>query len=62
MERQAEAVAYLAMTELEQLDARTGEGSRGYVQPWLRDEQPRDRAIHPLVHATDAIVQAGRAG
>jgi hypothetical protein len=60
MEFQAEAVAYLAMNELGQLDDETATRSRGYIQHWLRDEQPPDRAIQQVFKATDAILKAGR--
>jgi hypothetical protein len=60
MEFQAEAVAYLAMNELEQLDARTAEVSLGYIQHGLRDEKPSDKAIQHVFRATDAILRAGR--
>jgi hypothetical protein len=61
MEFQAEAVAYLAMNELGQLDDDTASWSRGYIQHWLRDEQPPDKAIQQVFRATDAILKAGRA-
>ncbi len=60
-EFQAEAVAYLAMNELGQLDDQTASVSRGYIQHWLRDEQPPDKAIQQVFRATDAILKAGRA-
>jgi hypothetical protein len=60
LEFQAEAVAYLAMNELGQLDNETASRSRGYIQHWLRDEQPPDRAIQHVFRATDAILKAGR--
>jgi hypothetical protein len=60
MEFQAEAVAYLAMNELGQLDDETATHSRGYIQHWLRDERPPDRAIQQVFRATDAILRAGR--
>jgi hypothetical protein len=59
-EFQAEAVAYLAMNELGQLDDETASRSRGYIQHWLRDERPPDRAIQHVFRATDAILKAGR--
>jgi hypothetical protein len=61
MEFQAEAVAYLAMNELEQLDEHTAEVSRGYIQHWLRDEKPSDKAIQHVFRATEAILRSGRA-
>jgi hypothetical protein len=60
MEFQAEAMAYLAMNELGQLDDDTASRSRAYIQHWLRDEQPPDKAIQQVFRATDAILKAGR--
>ena len=60
MEFQAEAVAYLAMNELGQLDDDMASRSRGYIQHWLSDEQPPDKAIQQVFRATDAILRAGR--
>jgi hypothetical protein len=62
MEFQAEAVAYLAMNELGQLDEETASTSRGYIQHWLRDERPPDQAIREVFTATDLILKAGRIG
>ncbi len=59
-EFQAEAVAYLAMNESGQLDDATATVSRGYIQHWLDDERPPDRAIQHVFKATDAILRAGR--
>jgi hypothetical protein len=59
-EFQAEAVAYLAMNELGQLDDEIASRSRGYIQHWLRDERPPDRAIQHVFRATGAILKAGR--
>jgi hypothetical protein len=60
MEFQAEAVAYLAMNELGQLDDETATRSRGYIQHWLRDERPPDKAIQQVFRVTEAILKAGR--
>jgi IrrE N-terminal-like domain len=60
MEFQAEAVAYLAMNELGQLDDHTADISRGCIQHWLQDEKPPERAIQHVFRATDAILGAGR--
>ena len=59
-EFQAEATAYLTMNELEQLDEVTATHSRGYIQDWLKDERPPDKAIRDVFSATDAILKAGR--
>ena len=60
MEFQAEAPAYLAMNELQQLDEETASHSRGYIRHWLQDEQPGDREIRLVFSATDQILRAGR--
>jgi hypothetical protein len=59
-EFQAEATAYLTMNELEQLDEATATRSRGYIQGWLEDERPPDKAIRQVFSATDLILKAGR--
>jgi hypothetical protein len=59
-EFQAEAVAYLAMNELGQLDDQTARVSRAYIRHWLHDEQPPDKASQQVFRATDAILKAGR--
>jgi hypothetical protein len=59
-EFQAEATAYLTMNELEQLDEATATHSRGYIQDWLKDERPPDKAIRQVFAATDQILKAGR--
>jgi hypothetical protein len=48
------------MNELGLLDENSATASRGYIQHWLRDEQPPDRAIQQMFRATDAILKAGR--
>jgi hypothetical protein len=60
MEFQAEAVAYLAMNELGQLDTETASHSRGYIQHWLRGEHPPDKAIQQVFTVTDRILRARR--
>jgi N-terminal domain of anti-restriction factor ArdC len=59
-EFQAEATAYLTMNELEQLDEVTATRSRGYIQDWLKDERPPDKAIRQVFAATDQLLKAGR--
>jgi hypothetical protein len=59
-EFQAEAVAYLAMNELEQLDDEAASASRGYIQHWLSSERPPDKAIQQVFTVTDRILKAGR--
>jgi hypothetical protein len=60
MEFEAEAIAYLAMNELCVLDDRTAEVSRGYIQHWVQDEKPSDKAIQHVFRAADAVLKAGR--
>jgi hypothetical protein len=60
LEFQAEVVAYLSMNELGQLDDEIAAHSRGYIQYWLRNELPPDRAIQQVFRATDAVLRAGR--
>ena len=60
MELEAESTAHLAMNEVGILDERTADVSRGYIQHWLHDEEPPDRAIQHVFRATDAILRAGR--
>lgn len=59
-EFQAEAVAYLTMNELGQLDEESAVASRGYIQHWLANEQPPDKAIQQVFTAADRILRAGR--
>jgi hypothetical protein len=59
-EFQAEAVAYIAMNELGQLDDETAAISRGYIQHWLQDEHPPEKAIQQAFSAADRILKAGR--
>lgn len=60
MEFQAESTAYLSMHELGRLDDETAAHSRGYIQHWLHNERPSDRAIRLVFAATDQILRAGR--
>jgi len=60
MEFQAEATAHLAMNELGQLTDEMAMHSRGYIQGWLQDERPPDKAIRQVFTATDQILKAGR--
>jgi len=62
MEFQAEAVAYLAMNELNQLDEHSADVSRGYIQHWLQGEKPPERPIQHVFRATDAILKSSRVG
>jgi antirestriction protein ArdC len=59
-EFQAEAVAYLCMNELGIMDDETATVSRGYIQHWLEDEHPPQKAIQQVFSAADRILRAGR--
>jgi hypothetical protein len=59
-EFQAESVAYITMNELGMLDDESATHSRGYIQHWLKGEQPLDKAIQQVFRATEAILKAGR--
>lgn len=59
-EFQAEATAHLVLNELGQLTEATASHSRGYIQHWLKDEQPSDSEIRQVFVATDTILKAGR--
>ena len=60
MEFQSEGTAYLAMNELSALDQMNAGESRGYIQHWLKKEQPDAKAIRQVFTATDKILKAGR--
>jgi hypothetical protein len=59
MEFQAEGTAYLCANELEVTDQMDAAESRFYIQHWLQDERPDDRAIKQVFSATTAILKAG---
>ena len=59
MEFQAEAVAYLAMHELEVEEPDSAAESRAYIQDWLSGDTPDDVAIRAVFVATDQILKAG---
>jgi antirestriction protein ArdC len=59
-EFQAEAAAYLALNELNELTPEGASHSRGYIQHWMTTERPSDRAIRQVFAATDTILKAGR--
>lgn len=58
-EFQAEATAFLLMKELEAPDQSASE-SRAYIQHWLADEKPEDKAIKQVFKAVNDILVAGR--
>ncbi|HKV85184.1 MAG TPA: hypothetical protein VJN88_11540, partial [Ktedonobacterales bacterium] len=60
MEFQAEATAYLAGHELDLYEEESAANSRGYIQTWLKDEQPSERAIRLVFAVTDQILRSGR--
>lgn len=59
-EFQAETTAYLAMNEVGLMTEDVATVSRGYIQSWLKGEQPSDSAIRGVFAATDEILRAGR--
>ncbi len=36
--------------------------NRGFIQDWLKDERPPDKAIRQVFAVTDQILKAGRIG
>jgi hypothetical protein len=60
MEFGAEGTAYLVLNELEAHDQMDAAESRLYIQQWLKDERPEDKAIRHVLTATDTILKAGR--
>lgn len=58
-EFQAEAVAYLVCKELE-VEAYDQSASRAYIQGWLSDQTPDDKAIKQVFKAVNDILTAGR--
>lgn len=59
-EFEAEATAFLVANELGILDDRAASKSRAYVQGWLADQHPGDRAIRRVFKATNELLTAGR--
>lgn len=58
-EFRAEASAYICLNELGQLDEKTATVSRGYVQGWLKDEQPSEDNIKRVLNVSTKILNAG---
>lgn len=58
-EFQAEATAYLVCKELE-VEAYDQSASRAYIQGWLQDQTPDDKAIKQVFKAVNDILTAGR--
>jgi hypothetical protein len=59
-EFQAEAVAYLAMHELEVEEPDSAAESRAYIQDWLSGATPDDASIRAVFVATGQVLKAGR--
>lgn len=59
-EFQAEATAYLTLTELEATDQMDAAESREYIRSWLKGERPDDASIKQVFGAVDKILKAGR--
>ena len=59
-EFQAEAVAYLLQNELYLAEPEALSESRAYIQGWMGDVKPDDKAIRQIFNATDKIIKAGK--
>ena len=59
-EFQAEATAFLVMKELEMTDCMDASASRAYIQSWLADQKPEDKAIKQIFKAVNDILTAGK--
>jgi len=59
-EFEAEASAYVCLNELGELDEKTASISRGYVQAWMRDQQPAEESIRQVLNVSTRILNAGR--
>lgn len=61
MEFQAEGAAYIVMNDLAVPDDQWDkEGSRHYIQTWLRGEKPSDAAIKDVFKVATRVLKAGR--
>lgn len=60
-EYEAEASAFVALKELDELDNVTASVSRAYVQGWLRGEQPSETSVRNVLNVSTRILDAGRA-
>lgn len=58
-EFQAEATAFLVAKELE-LETFDESASRAYIQDWLKNEKPEDKAIKQVFKAVNDILTAGK--
>ncbi|BAS17606.1 DNA primase [Arthrobacter sp. Hiyo8] len=58
-EYRAEASAYVVLNELGALDEETASVSRGYVQGWLRDQQPPEDDMRRVLNVSTKILDAG---
>lgn len=58
-EFQAESVAYIVCKELE-IEQTDASASRAYIQGWLKDEKPEDKAIKAVFKAVNEILKAGK--
>ncbi len=59
MEFEAEASAYVALNEIGALDDETASVSRGYVQGWLRGEDPSDASLRRVLNVATKVISAG---
>lgn len=58
-EFEAEASAYVCLNELGELDDKTAEVSRGYVQGWLRNDKPSEPSLRAVLNVATDILDAG---
>lgn len=59
MEFEAEASAYVCLSGMGELDEETANVSRGYVQGWLRDQQPAEASLRRVLNVSTRILTAG---
>jgi len=59
-EFEAEASAYVSLNELGELDPETANISRGYVQSWMRDQQPSEASLRSVLNVSTKVLNAGR--
>lgn len=59
-EFEAEASAHVVLNEIGALDDETASVSRGYIQGWLKDEQPSETSLKAVLNVSTRILDAGR--
>ncbi|MDQ0825372.1 hypothetical protein QFZ60_001545 [Arthrobacter sp. B2I5] len=58
-EYRAEASAYVVLNEIGALDEQTATVSRGYIQGWLKGEQPPEDDLRRVLNVSTQILEAG---